>query len=150
MITKPLYVGSSQQSVAPPSGDVGPQMNNCSSVFIYDDHADRQRTSGVDNNYYDCIADDSSRPTDLIYPPTQHSSQLQQLQQQSGADDDDAAMKLQLLDDCGSKISAIEYPWMRDKKCPSDAMCLSDRRLKQCLTSDSLAQTRGLSVVQCI
>ena len=130
------------------------------SLFIYD-HVDQLHTSTVDNNYYDCV-DDTSTPMELLYPPSQHSSQLQhapqqkqqQQQQQCGRDgDEDATVKLQLLTGCGNK-TALEYPWMRDKKCTSDVMCmstsLSDRRLKQCLTSDPLTKTSGLSVHSCV
>jgi len=164
MITKPC-AGNSQESVAV-AGDVVRQVNsagetsdelslNCTSLFIYD-NVDRQRTSGVDSNYYNCLAVDSARPKELLYAPSQHSSQIhhvsqqqqQQQQQQCGGEgDEDAGVKLQLLAGCGSK-TALEYPWMRDKKSTSDAMCLStsmsDRRLKQCLTSDPLAQTPGM------
>jgi len=162
MITKP-YVGSSQQSAAADGNAV--RQVNCAgdelSLFIYD-HVDQLHTSTVDNNYYDCV-DDTSTPMELLYPPSQHSSQLQhapqqkqqqQQQQQCGRDgDEDATVKLQLLTGCGNK-TALEYPWMRDKKCTSDVMCmstsLSDRRLKQCLTSDPLTQTSGLSVHSCV
>jgi len=162
MITKP-YAGSTQQSVAAAAaGDVMRQVNcagemsdelslNCTSLFIYE-HVDRQRTPAVDGNYYDCIGDDGARPPELLYPRSLHGSQLHhglphQQQQQCGAEaDEDAGVKLQLLAGGGNK-AALEYPWMRDKKCASDAMCLStsvsDRRLKQCLTSDPLTQTSG-------
>jgi len=154
MITKP-YVGGSQQS----AGDVISQVGcvaetsdelslNCTSLFIYDS-VDRH------SNYYDCGGDDSARPTELLYQASPHSSQLhhvpQQHQQQCEHEgDEDTAVKLQLLAGCGSK-AALEFPWMRDKKSASDAVCLStpvsDRRLKQCITSDPLIQTPGLTIL---
>ena len=157
MITKPC-AGSSQPSAATAVGDLMQQANsagdelsaNCTSLFIYD-HVDRQHTSAVDSGYYDCISDDITKSTELLYPLSQHSSQLVHApqQQQCAGDADEDAVKLQLLAGCGSK-AALEYPWMREKKCASDAMCmsasLSDRRLKQCLTSDPLTQNTGLSI----
>jgi len=157
MITKP-YVGgaSSQQSVAVAGAEVNGATDelsvNCTSLFIYE-HVDRQHTS----DYYEYVADDTCKPTELLCPaPSHHSSQLQhapqqqQQQQLCGGDADDDTVKLQLLSGCGSKAT-LEYPWMRDKKCASDVMCLStslsDRRLKQCLTADTLTQTPGLSIL---
>jgi len=156
MITKP-YCGSSQPSAADDdvrqvNGAADELSVNCTSLFVYD-HVDRQRTS---DGYYDCAGDDRSRPIELLYPPSQPNSQLQLVPQQQqqqqhcpGDADEDDGVKLQLLAGCGSKV-ALEYPWMRDKKCASDGMCLStslsDHRLKQCLTSDPLTQAQGLSV----
>lgn len=150
MITKPYVAGaSSQQSVSVAAAEVNGAADelsvNCTSLFIYE----RQHTS----DYYECVADDACKPTELLYAaPSHHNSQLQHVPQQQqqqlcAGDADDDTVKLQLLSGCGSK-AALEYPWMRDKKCASDAMCLStslsDRRLKQCLTADTL--TPGLSV----
>jgi len=152
MITKP-YVGgaSSQQPVmavaaAEVNGATDELSVNCTSLFIYE-HVERQRAS----DYYECVTDDTCKPTELLYQHNsqlQHTPQQQQQQQLCGGDADDDTVKLQLLAGCGSK-AALEYPWMRDKKCASDVMCLStslsDHRLKQCLSSDTLTQTPGLS-----
>lgn len=171
MITKP-YVASSHQSVAAPGGGelvsqlsgaeaTGDLSVDCTSLFIYDS-VDRQHTStGVDVKYYDCASDDSGvRPTELLYAPSHHGSQLHHAPQQpqsqrqqactgGDGDEDGAAVKLHLLAGCGK--ATLEYPWMRDKKSAADAMCLaasmSDRRLKQYLTSDPLTQTPGPSIL---
>ena len=150
MITKP-YVVSTQQSAGDVVNCVGETSDelsvNCTSLFIYD-NVERH------SNYYDCVGDDNARPTELLYPASQHSSQLhhvpQQQQQQCEDDgDEDAAMELQLLAGCSSK-AALEFPWMRDKKSASDTVCLStsmsERQLKHCLTSDPLIQTTGLTI----
>lgn len=151
MITKPYSGGSGQSETRDGDVDVSndelSSVNCCASLFIYDD-VDRQLTSDVDASCYDCVTDDTSKPTELLYLPTQHHHQ----QQQCGGDGDGDVVKLQLLAGCGSKAPAPEYPWMREKKCASDAMCLStslsDRRLRQCLTSDPFTQTNpGLSVL---
>jgi len=158
MITKP-YAGGSQQSLGAASSrdadDATAELSvECTSLFVYDNVEQQQQHSGFDVSYHDCVSENSATPSELLYQHSshlQHVPQQQQQQQQHGCDaDEDAVVKLQLLAGCGSN-APLDYPWMRDKKSASDAVCLStsmsDRQLKQCLTSDPLVQTPGLSVL---